>query len=188
MLKKFFVSIVISILLLVFVFLIVYVIFNSLIMKSELSNVEVYKLKKNEEINKTFKYNKYNYVVTSYYEDGKDYAQNNFLIKYNNKFYYLDSYTDCDMSSYVKDNFMYVHCIGYSGNVTKFKFYGTKVFNEVIELSYKDAPNVKQSHLNVEKVTDKYIYLTSNVKKDENVKEGNKVKCSLKDTKCVYAK
>ena len=189
MVKKFLISILIGLIILALVFLGVYYAFNTIIMNSELSKLEGYKLKKTEEINKTFKYGRFNYVITSYYEDGKTYAQNNFLVKHNNKFYYMDSFTDCDMSSYVKDNFMYVHCIGYSGNIVKFKFYGTKVFNEVLEPSYNDTPNISQRHIELDRVTDKYIYLKSSVKKDDNIKEGNKVKCPFDNNlKCVYVK
>ena len=188
MIKKYLISIGVSLLILLFVFLGVYYIFNMMIMKSELSSVEVYKLKKDEKIEKKFKYDRHNYVITSFHEEGKDYAQNNFLIKYNNKYYYLDSFTDCDMSALVKDNYMYVHCIGYSGNITKFKFYNTKVINELIEFNYNDTPNISQRQITISKVTDKYIYLESKVKKDENIKEGNKVRCSFDTFKCEYVK
>lgn len=188
MVKKFLISILIGLIILALVFLGVYCAFNTIIMKSELSKLEGYKLKKTEEINKTFKYGRFNYVITSYYEDGKTYAQNNFLVKHNNKFYYMDSFTDCDMSSYVKDNMMFVHCIGYTGNIVKFKFYGIRVTNEVIEFNYNATPNIGQKNITIEKVTNKNIYLNSTVRKDESIPEGEKVKCSFENNKCVYVK
>ena len=189
MVKKFIAGLIIGLLILGLVFGLVYFAFNTVIMMGEIGKVEEYKLVKGEKIDKKFTYNKYHYVLTSFKVDGKDYKSNNFLIKYNGKYYYLDSFTDCDMSSYVKDNFIYAHCIGYTGNIVKFKFYGTRVFNEVIEFNYDKTPNISQRHIEVDKVTDKYIYLKSNVKKDDNIKEGNKVKCSFENgNKCVYVK
>lgn len=189
MIKKFLIGLIIGILILVLVFFTVYYTFNTIIMKGEIAKIEEYKFVKGEKIDKEFKFNKYHYVLTNFKEDGKDYNSNNFLVKYQGKYYYMDSFTDCDMSSYVKDNFMYVHCIGYTGNIVKFKFYGTKVFNEVLEPSYNDTPNISQRHIELDKVTNKYIYLKSSVKKDENVKEGNKVKCPFNNNlKCVYVK
>ncbi len=174
-------------LILVFVFLSVYVIFNSIIIRSEITKVDKYELLKNEKIVEKFTYNKYHYVVTTYNEKDKKYASNNFLVRYNGKYYYLDTFTDCDMSVYAKDNNLYVHCIGYDGNIVKFRFFGTRVFNEVLEFNYIKTPNINQRNITVVKVTDKYIYLKSE-KKDDSVKEGNKVKCSLETFGCVYTK
>lgn len=189
MVKKFLAGLLIGLLILVLVFCVVYYTFNTVIMMGEIAKIEEYKFVKGEKIDKKFTYNKYHYILTNYKEEGKDYNNNNFLIKYNGKYYYMDSFTDCDMSSYVKDNFLYTHCIGYTGNVVKFKFYGTKVFNEVIEFNYNETPNISQRNIEIDKVTDKYIYLKSSVKNDDNVKEGNKVKCAFENgNKCVYVK
>lgn len=189
MVKKFLISIVIGLGILLLVFLGVYYTFNTIIMNGEIAKIEKYEFVKGEKIDKEFTYNKYHYVLTNYKEEGKDYNSNNFLVKYKGKYYYMDSFTDCDMSSYVKDNFIYAHCIGYTGNIVKFKFYGTKVFNEVLEFNYNDTPNISQRHITVDKVTDKYIYLKSTVKKDESIKEGEKVKCAfINGNKCVYVK
>ena len=187
MIKRILMGLLVGFLIIVLVFLTVYVIFNSVILRSEISKVEKYKLLKNEKIVEKFTYNKYHYVITTFNEKDKDYASNNFLVKYNGKYYYLDTFTDCDMSMFAKDNNLYVHCIGYDGNIVKFRFFGTRVFNEVIEFNYIKAPNIDQKKIEVTKVTDKYIYLKSK-KKDDSVKEGTKVKCSLETFMCTYTK
>ena len=185
MIKKLLIGLVVGLIILALVFLGVYYGFNAIIMKSELSNVKEYKLIKDEKVTYDFKYDKYKYVVSSYKTPEMKYSTNNYLLEYLGKYYYLDSYTDCDMTAFAKDNFLYTHCANYSGNIVKFKFYGTRVFNELIELSYHKAPNIDQKNVEVYKVTDDSLYLKSN-KVDESIPEGDKVKCDLDTSQCEY--
>ena len=174
--KKIVISIVIVLLLVLFI--VIKVITSS-------NGLEKYELLKDEIVLKEFTYNKKKYVLTSYYDDKNSYATNNILIKNNKDYYYLGKIDKCDMSYLIDKNNIYVHCIGKEGNILKYDINNLEEL-EILDFDYTNTPNISQIHINIEKVDKKYIYLKSNVKIDENVAEGEHVKCSFKDKKCEY--
>ena len=158
--------------------------------KSSISNLEKYTFSSNEKIVKSFKYNKYNYLLTMYYDDTSSWSHLNLLLLDNEEYYLLKNIQKCDSSVegrnlYLKDNEIYVHCIGKKGDIDKYTLDKINVKKETFNFNYDDTPNISQLHINIDKVDDNYIYLYS-FKVDSLIKEGEKVKCSLKNNTCEY--
>lgn len=158
--------------------------------KSSISNLEKYTFSSNEKIVKSFKYNKYNYLLTMYYDDTSSWSHLNLLLLDNEEYYLLKNIQKCDSSVegrnlYLKDNEIYVHCIGKMGDIDKYTLDKINVKKETFNFNYDDTPNISQLHINIDKVDDNYIYLYS-FKVDSLIKEGEKVKCSLKNNTCEY--
>ena len=59
---------------------------------------------------------------------------------------------------------------------------------QVWEFNYQNTPNISQLHIVVDKADDKYIYLSSAFKVDNNDKNEPQVKCSLKNNICKYTR
>ena len=91
-----------------------------------------------------------------------------------------------DKSSIIKDDVLYVHCIGEEGNILKFTINNGKVGKEVINLNYTNTPNISQLHIQIDDVDEDYIYLKSAVKNNDSIKEGEFVKCLLSSKCCEY--
>ena len=158
--------------------------------KSSISNLEKYTFSSNEKIVKSFKYNKYNYLLTMYYDDTSSWSHLNLLLLDNEEYYLLKNIQKCDSSVegrnlYLKDNEIYIHCIGKMGDIDKYTLDKINVKKETFNFNYDDTPNISQLHINIDKVDDKYIYLYS-FKVDSLIKEGENVKCSLKNNTCEY--
>lgn len=158
--------------------------------KSSISNLEKYTFSSNEKIVKSFKYNKYNYLLTMYYDDTSSWSHLNLLLLDNEEHYLLKNIQKCDSSVegrnlYLKDNEIYIHCIGKMGDIDKYILDKINVKKETFNFNYDDTPNISQLHINIDKVDDNYIYLYS-FKVDSLIKEGEKVKCSLKNNTCEY--
>ncbi len=175
-------GIIIVILLLVISFIIVY-----FVSKNEYKGLEVYSLRDKEDVVKKFNYKNRDYILTTYHNDLDTYASNNILIKDHNKYYLLGEVNKCDMSYYLKDNNIYIHCIGKKGEILKYTINGTKLEKEIINLDYTNTPNISQIHIMIDKVDKDNIYLISNVKNKENIKNGENVICSLKTNECYYS-
>ena len=154
--------------------------------KNKIERLDKYKLIENEEEDIKFEFNGYNYVITKY-TDEKSRINHNILVDYEGNYYYIDSLENCDMSSYVKGNQVYTHCIGGKGNILKYSFSTIVLNSDYIELNYSTVPNISERHMKVDKVDKKgNIYLSSEVKVDENIEEGNKIKCNIETRECVY--
>lgn len=111
------------------------------------------------------------------------------MIKNKNLYYLLDNLKRCDSDGkniYVKENKFYIHCIGRKGDIIEYMITGAEASKNTIYFNYKNTPNISQIHMIVDKVDDDYIYLSSLVKIDDLVKEGNRIKCSLEDKICNY--
>ena len=54
--------------------------------KSSISNLEKYTFSSNEKIVKSFKYNKYNYLLTMYYDDKSSWSHLNLLLLDNEEY------------------------------------------------------------------------------------------------------
>ena len=98
----------------------------------------------------------------------------------------LGSIKKCDTNSFIDNNKIYVHCIGKNGNINRYIINDTKINKDTIKLDYSDTPNISQIHLKIDNIDNKYIYLSSNVKMDGKVKEGNKIRCLMNSKKCKY--
>ena len=170
--KKFIFIILLCILLfIIFIILIMPKIQSSL----ELFNLKEYSLQPEETIRKEFEYNNKKYVLTQYYKSNSSYAYNHILLKDDSTYYFLDEIEKCDMSDYIKENILFVHCIGKSGDILKYEIKSNKVEEEIIKFSYEDVPNISQIHITIKNVDDNYIYLNS--LQDD-------FKCSFNTKKC----
>ena len=170
----------------IIIFFIFYKIISFIDLNTTISSLKKYKLKKDEKVITHFKYNNYNYAITSYSTNLSNHNNNHILLKLKKKYYLLDTIKKCDMNSYIEDNIMYVHCIGFNGDIDKYTINKTKIKQEKIKLDYSNTPNISQLHIEIDNIDNKYIYLKSNVKVDDSKKKGNKVKCSLNSKKCKY--
>lgn len=165
---------------------VLFIIIKLVIPNDKLSKLEKYNLLENESIKNEFKIENKKYILTTYYKNDSSYAYNNLLLKNRNDYYLLESINKCDMSYYIKNNEIYVHCIGKKGNILKYTIDDYKLEKDIMELDYKDAPNISQIHITIDGADNDYIYLRSNVKNNDSIKEGEFVKCSLSTKKCEY--
>ena len=156
------------------------------IASSHNTDLEKYQLLEKEKIKTNFKYKKKEYVLTSYYNDKDSYATNNLLLKKNNNYYHLTKIEKCDMDYFIKDNNIYIHCIGKEGNILKYSVNGEEVFMDILDFDYTKTPNISQIHITIDNVDKNYIYLKSNVKMDDSIEEGMQVKCSFDNKECEY--
>lgn len=173
---------------LVLIIIIIIIVLFFTLKNNKIDSLEKYELYSKEKIEKHFKYKNKEYILTTYHKEDDTYASNNILLKDGNNYILLDEIKLCDMSYYVLDNNIYVHCIGKEGNILKYTVDGYSIENEVLKLDYSKTPNISQIHINIDKVDNEYIYLKSSVKVDDKIKEGEHVKCSLNNNKCEYYK
>ena len=177
------------ILFLVFPFL-TYKVIEFLDYKSSLSNLEKYTFKENETIVKKFTYKNKNYSISKYYDNTNSWSNLNIVLKDNRNYYVLKNIIRCDTLTdgsnlYIKDNIIYIHCIGKSGNIDKYLLEDMNIDKETIVFDYEKTPNLSQIHTTIDKVDNNYIYLSS-LEKNNKLKEKSRVKCLFKDKKCNY--
>lgn len=115
----------------------------------------------------------------------------NLLLKDKNDYYILESIKKCDTDDdgsnlYIKDNELYIHCIGKDGVIDKYLINDLNIKKETINFNFKNTPNISQLHMGIDNVDNEYIYLSSPFKVDNTIKDEPKVKCSFKDRKCSY--
>ena len=147
---------------------------------------EKYTLLPNEEIENEIIYKNYKYVITKYYDNTTSYSHHNILLNNNNYYYILESLNSCDMYSYIKNNEIYIHCIGKYGDIIKYTLNKKNIKKEILKFNYENTPNISQLHIIIDNIDDEYIYLSSVVKINDNIDEGENVKCSLQTKICIY--
>ena len=158
--------------------------------KSSISNLEKYTFSSNEEIVKSFRYDKYNYLLTMYYDDTSSWSHLNLLLIDNKEYYLLKNIQKCDFdvegrNLYLKDNKFYIHCIGKMGDIDKYTLDKINVKKETFNFNYDNASNISQLHITIDKVDDENIYLVSPIDVNGDVKD-IKVKCYLNNNICNY--
>lgn len=159
--------------------------------KSVLSGLEKHTFKEDEITIKTFEYNNKNYVISRYYENSSSWSHLNLLLKDSNNYYILKNIKNCDTvdsgkNLYLKDNELYIHCIGKEGIIDKYIINDLIAEKETINFSFKNTPNISQLHIGIDKVDNEFIYLSSPFKVDPTIKDNPEVKCSFKDKICLY--
>jgi len=155
--------------------------------KASVKQLDKYKLIDGEKISDKFVINNREYVITNYKEENKPYTQHNVLLKFEDQYYSLEEVKECDMNSYLKDNALYVHCIGKKGNILKLTFIDINVERTELDLNYINTPNISQEQIKIDLVGKDNIYLSS-VKVNDEIEEGERVKCSLENNTCSYMK
>ncbi len=158
--------------------------------KSMLSNFEKYTFIEEEKPIKSFEYDSRSYVISKYYDNSSSWSHLNLLLKEKGDYYILESIKKCDSDDdgtnlYIKDNELYIHCIGKEGVIDKYLINDLNVYKETINFNFKNTPNISQLHMGIDSVDQENIYLSS-FKLDNTISEGEKVKCSFKDRKCSY--
>ncbi|MBP3840935.1 MAG: hypothetical protein IK997_02280 [Bacilli bacterium] len=159
--------------------------------KNSLSNLEKYTFIENEKNIKSFEYDNQNYVISRYYDNSSSWSHLNLLLKDKNDYYNLESIKKCDTDDdgtnlYIKDNELYIHCIGKGGIIDKYLINNLNIEKETMNFNFKNTPNISQLHMGIDNVDNEYVYLSSPFKVDNTIKDEPRVKCSLKDKKCVY--
>lgn len=160
-------------------------------LKAQIDQLEKYEMKKDETIIKTFDLMKKQYAVSKYKDESSTWSHLNILLNHESKYYFLKNIKQCDSNDdgtniFVYNNNMYVHCIGKKGNINKYSIDGISIKEEIIKFKYEKTPNISQVHIVIDNVDDDYIYLSSAVKVNDNVADGNKVKCDLESLVCEY--
>lgn len=161
--------------------------------ESTKEKLDKYELVKDEKVIKEFKFKSFNYAITKYYSENSSWSNLNILLKDKDEYRSLTSIERCDTldsgkNLYVKDNNIYIHCIGKTGDILKYKLNGANVSNETLFMNYSETPNISLIHITIDKVDDDDIYLESNVKNSDEENSSTKVRCSLSTKKCLYAK
>ncbi len=172
-----------------FILSVIYIIIR--LLNNNLVNLEEYKMIPENErlVYKDVDYKGNKYILVGFKGNNPTYADNVILLEKSSKYYVLEKIINCDINektAYFKDGSFYIHCIGRKADIIKYELADKKVKKSYIELNYKDVPNISQLHLFVNNIDDKYIYLFSYIKKDDYIDEGQKVKCSLENKKCMY--
>lgn len=164
---------------------------DTLFFNSQLSNIGEYTFKQDEKTIIEFSHNKKNYIITSYFEEGNTYNDLNIIIKNKEKKYLLKNIPKCQTdldrhrNIYIKDNSIYVHCIGLEGNIQKYTIEdNVRVSEDILKLKYDKVPNISEIHVVIDKVDDTNIYVSS---LPLNMSSKNpKAKCSLEKFNCEY--
>lgn len=157
-----------------------YLLIKEIDYKTALSNIEKYTIKGNEKILDKLTYNKKEYIITK--------IQNketiNILFKYHKQYYRLKKISSCLCNDiFIKDNEMYLHCIGLDDYIEKYIINNLYIEHERIRIFYDQVPNLSEYLVKVEKVDDKYIYIKSTA---YNILEPDKARCSLTTRECEY--
>ena len=183
--------IIISIILLFILFFIgSYKLIEFLDFKSSISNLEKHIFLSNEKIVKEFEYNGNDFAISRYYDDSSSWSHLNLFLKYNKEYYVLKNIKKCDTALdisnlYVLNNEIYIHCIGKIGNINKYLINNFSVEEKLLKFSYKETPNISQLHMGIDNIDNNYIYLSS-FRLDNTIKNGERVKCSFQNKKCIY--
>ncbi len=188
--KLFLKTLSVLILVLLFVFL-TYRLIEFLDYKSSLSNLKKHIFTENEKTIKEFKYDKKNYMISKYYDDPYPWSQLNLLLKDGQTYYILENIKNCstvdDASNlYLKDNVIYIHCIGKEGIIDKYTIDGLNIEKKLLNFDFKSTPNISQLHIGIDDVDDEYIYLSSPFKVNATIADDPKVKCSFENKICRY--
>lgn len=159
--------------------------------RSLLSNLERYTFIENEKIVKFFENEDQSYVISRYYDNSSSWSNLNLLLKDKNDYYILESIKKCDTADdgsnlYIKDNELYIHCIGKEGIIDKYLINDLNIEKETINFNFNNTPNISQLHMSIDNVDTEYIYLSSPFKVDNTITDEPKVKCSFRDRKCNY--
>ena len=176
------------IILIIILILISFILLKTVYLDDKLSNFERYNLLLDETITSKFKIKNKKYLLTTYHNSESTYAYNNLLLQNKGNYYLLEKIDKCDISYFINDNNLYIHCIGKKGDILKYTINLSSIKKDVLEFNYKNTPNISQIHITIDKVDDEYIYLKSAVKKDDLIKDGEYVKCSLLNRICEYDK
>ena len=160
---------------------------------SSIASLEKYKFIDSEKTIKNLKYDNKNYVISKYYDTSSSWSSLNILLKRNNDYYILKTIKKCDTlddgsNLYIKNNEVYIHCIGKENNIEKYTINKFITSQETLKFDFTNTPNISQLHMIIDSVDNKYIYLSSPFKVDNTVLDEPKVKCSFKDQKCYYIK
>lgn len=150
--------------------------------KSSLSNLKEYNILKNEKIQETIRYDNKEYIITSYLKEGDSYTTKNILLKEKNKYYFLKEIPKCECDNiYIKNNEIYLHCIGKKANIDKYTINEFEITEETLNLNLKDVPQISDIHIIVEKVDYNSIYIYTHINE-------YKAKCTFKNYsyKCEY--
>ena len=139
--------------------------------KNSISNLNNYTFTTNEQIVKEFEYDNNKYIISRYYDSTSSWSHINILLKEKNKYYMLKNIKKCDMvdkgeNLYIKNNIIYIHCIGKIGNIDKYVINDFDIKYDTLKFNYKNTPNISQIHIGIDNVDDDYIYLYSPFKVD----------------------
>ena len=114
----------------------------------------------------------------------------NIVLKDKNNILLMETVKQCDTVDGegigIHKNKIYIHCLGTDREIIEFEILKASIFKSTRQLNYEKTPNVSGMHLLIEKADKKYLYLYSNVKKNESIAEGDKIKCSLENNQCIY--
>lgn len=162
-----------------------------------------------EENNQISKLEKYDISNQQFYEfsyDKKSYALSSIVredslsrvgifYKKNETYYLMEQINQCDFSDtmfYVDKNKIYIHCFSNPDGIFKYEIINNKLQKKLYTLNFENVSNISKLHLQFDRVTNNYVYLYSVVKNNDLIKEGNRIKCvlkndiSFKDNTCEY--
>ncbi len=180
-----------KILIITFIILLIFIVVKKINYKYTLTSLEKYELVENESIIKKINYNNKEYIISKYYDNTSSWSNLNILLR-DNDYYILKKIKKCDTlddasNLFVNNNEIYIHCIG-KVEIDKYTITNLNVAQEKIKFNFENTPNISQLHMTIDKVGNKYIYLSSPSKVDNTIKDAPKVKCSFKEKMCSYVR
>lgn len=160
---------------------------------SSIASLEKYKFIDGEKVIKSLNYDNKNYIISKYYDTSSSWSSLNILLKNNDDYYILKTIKKCDTPDdgsnlYIKNNEVYIHCIGKGNNIEKYTINKLITSKETLNFDFTNTPNISQMHMTIDSIDNECIYLSSPFKVDNTVLDEPKVKCSFKDQKCYYIK
>lgn len=161
----------------------IYQLIEWIVYEQSLSQLSQHDIKENEKIVRTFDYDGFHYMITKYYDDTSSWSHLNLLLQNQGNYYLLKNILRCDTldqgeNLFVKDNQLYIHCIGKSGNIDQYSFDGVEVKHNVLDFDYENTPDISEIHLTIDGVDSDFIYLSAN----------QKIKCYFGDKSCQYVR
>lgn len=161
----------------------IYQFIDWLIYQESFSQLPIHAITENEKIIRTFDYDGFHYMITKYYDDTSSWSHLNILLQNQDHYYLLQNIMQCDTLNqgenlYIKDNQLYIHCIGKPGNIDQYSFDGVEVKHNVLNFDYENTPDISEIHLIIDGIDSDFIYLSAN----------QKIKCYLKDKSCQYVR
>ena len=129
--------------------------------RSKISKLEQYTFLSNEEIVTSFDYNQYHYILTKYYDDTSSWSHLHLLLKEKENHYLLKNIKKCDISEsgeniYVKNNEVYIHCIGKIGNIDKYLISNLSIEKETLTFEVYLVKNERVDRKQLRKTKKEY--------------------------------
>ena len=154
--------------------------------KKQFSNLEKYNMT-NQEFYE-FHYGKNIYAISSINRED-NLSRVGIFYKQKDQYYLIEQINQCTFSDnnfYINKDKIYIHCYYNPDTILEYTINKLNLKKKVYHLNFDEVPNISKLHLQFDAVVDDYFYLYSTVKNNDLIKEGNRIKCLMKNNTCIY--